>query len=636
MALLGPLVIFQVIRLVSAIVSNGRSSTYALKDRHTAPRDWVRVGPVPATHRVRLQIGLKQNGFEELERQLWEISDPFHARFGQHLTADQVHALIQPSDDTLITVIDWLGDHGIREEELEFSSARDWIIVPSLPISTAESLLQASYHVYRRGHQNLVRATEWSLPLHLHGLVDTVQPTNSFFQMRARDVVGEGSSCEPSLDGPCEPPASLNDVAEDLPEGLTVLEGVDLTNPPSDLTAQQACNASAVTAVCLRALYGTLRYKAQAAARNSMALCNYMGEFNNRSDIRQYLQVYRPEAANAADEFTTREVAGAVNQQSPATEFQLDYGQGREGNLDAQVMLGVGFPTPLVAYSTGGDPPPFNPDSAFPVNTNEPFLTWLEYVLAQRDLPSVISTSYADVEYTVPSSYARRVCQCFAQLGARGVSVIFGSGDWGVGKPKECHSSNGTPRFVAHFPDSCPYGTSVGATRGLAPAVVAYNDRNGFVSGGGFSEYFPRPSYQNGVVESYLSRLGGMHQGLYNAGGRAYPDVAAMGYSIVTIWNGTTKVVDGTSASAPIFAGIVALLNDALIAQGKPPLGFLNPWLYLVGFQGFTDVIQGSTRGCNTSGFPATTGWDVASGFGTPDVVVSKVEEPREPKLVQA
>jgi tripeptidyl-peptidase-1 len=86
----------------------------------------------------------------------------------------------------------------------------------------------------------------------------------------------------------------------------------------------------------------------------------------------------------------------------------------------------------------------------------------------------------------------------------------------------------------------------------------------------------------------------------------------------VTVWNGTTKVVDGTSASAPIFAAIVALLNDALLAQGKPTLGFLNPWLYSVGFKGFVDVTEGSTKGCGTSGFPAMTGWDAASGFGTP------------------
>lgn len=65
---------------------------------------------------------------------------------------------------------------------------------------------------------------------------------------------------------------------------------------------------------------------------------------------------------------------------------------------------------------------------------------------------------------------------------------------------------------------------------------------------------------------------------------------------------------------------MISLVNDALIAHGRPPLGFMNPWLYqLGGGKGFTDITQGSTTGCDTSGFPAQAGWDLASGFGTPD-----------------
>lgn len=73
------------------------------------------------------------------------------------------------------------------------------------------------------------------------------------------------------------------------------------------------------------------------------------------------------------------------------------------------------------------------PDAFTPTDTNEPFLTWPTAVLAQDELPQVISTSYGDIEYTVPLSYARRVCQGFAQLGAHGVTLIFGAGDLGVG-----------------------------------------------------------------------------------------------------------------------------------------------------------------------------------------------------------
>ncbi|KAA6413001.1 MAG: tripeptidyl peptidase [Lasallia pustulata] len=64
---------------------------------------WTRVGPAPADHRINLQIGLKQSQFDELERHLYEVSDPSHHRYGQHLTSAEVDELVKPSDDALCT-----------------------------------------------------------------------------------------------------------------------------------------------------------------------------------------------------------------------------------------------------------------------------------------------------------------------------------------------------------------------------------------------------------------------------------------------------------------------------------------------------------------------------------------------------
>lgn len=68
--------------------------------------------------------------------------------------------------------------------------------------------------------------------------------------------------------------------------------------------------------------------------------------------------------------------------------------------------------------------------------------------------------------------------------------------------------------------------------------------------------------------------------------------------------------IGGTSASSPTFAGFVALLNDARLRLGQPPLGFLNPLLYTKGVAGFNDITTGNAPGCGTEGFNATTGWD--------------------------
>ena len=62
-------------------------------------------------------------------------------------------------------------------------------------------------------------------------------------------------------------------------------------------------------------------------------------------------------------------------------------------------------------------------------------------------------------------------------------------------------------------------------------------------------------------------------------------------------------LISGTSASAPAFAGVVALLNDAMLAANKPPLGFLNPLLYGAGAAGMNDITVGNAPGCGTPGF---------------------------------
>ena len=96
---------------------------------------------------------------------------------------------------------------------------------------------------------------------------------------------------------------------------------------------------------------------------------------------------------------------------------------------------------------------------------------------------------------------------------------------------------------------------------------------------------------------------------------------------------GIATPLSGTSASAPTFAGIVALLNAAGIQAGKSPLGFLNPFLYSKGYEGLNDIVKGESQGCLVlysgqalllptvpyASWNATPGWDPVTGLGTPD-----------------
>jgi tripeptidyl-peptidase-1 len=104
--------------------------------------------------------------------------------------------------------------------------------------------------------------------------------------------------------------------------------------------------------------------------------------------------------------------------------------------------------------------------------------------------------------------------------------------------------------------------------------------------------------------------------------GRGYPDVSGLSSNYVIVANLLPiPGVAGTSCSTPVFAGVIALLNDIRLANGKKQLGFLNPLLYQMAQQypsTFTDIVKGSNPGCGTNGFPATPGWDPASGLGSP------------------
>jgi len=110
--------------------------------------------------------------------------------------------------------------------------------------------------------------------------------------------------------------------------------------------------------------------------------------------------------------------------------------------------------------------------------------------------------------------------------------------------------------------------------------------------------------------------------GQYNDSGnaRAYPDISANGAFFLVVMDSEFHLVFGTSASAPVVASMITLINDARITAGKKSIGFLNPTIYNPVHSGaFNDITCGSNPGCGTGGFNATRGWDPVTGVGTPN-----------------
>ncbi|KAJ7830752.1 family S53 protease [Mycena olivaceomarginata] len=238
------------------------------------------------------------------------------------------------------------------------------------------------------------------------------------------------------------------------------------------------------------------------------------------------------------------------------------------------------------------------------------FLDQINALINDTSRPTVLTTSYGFDEEDLTLPVAQGLCNAYAQLGALGTSILFASGDGGVGGNEfECTT------FVPTAPSTCPWVTSVGASQTILENFTKNNfsEIGAAFSSGGFSNYFEAPAYQKGAVDAYVANLDGTYSGLFNTTGRG-------GVNFEIIAGNSTFLVSGTSASSPVFASVIALLNDELIAAGKSPLGFLNPFLYSpAGRAALNEVTVGKNPGCGTPGFNATAGWDPVTGLGSPN-----------------
>lgn len=128
--------------LVSHLVfaAPAKDCSHTVKETVPHPKGWVKQGRPPADHVLQLRIGLPQPNFSVLEKHLYEISHPDHERYGAHLSKVEVEELIAPSPESIKSVDEWLALHGLSEEDLQRSPAKDWVNV-RVPVSVAEKML---------------------------------------------------------------------------------------------------------------------------------------------------------------------------------------------------------------------------------------------------------------------------------------------------------------------------------------------------------------------------------------------------------------------------------------------------------------------------------------------------------------
>ena len=312
----------------------------------------------------------------------------------------------------------------------------------------------------------------------------------------------------------------------------------------------------------------------------TIALIELGGGFST-SDLAQYFQSL---GLSPAPSVTAVGVAGGSNQPGGEADGEV--------MLDIEVAGAVAPGVSIVVY--------------FAPNTDQGFYEAISQ--AAHDTthkPNVMSISWGGPEDSWSSSSVDAMQSALEDAVALGVSVTVAAGDSG--------SSDGESDGAPHvdFPASSPYalgcgGTALVASGSVISSEVVWNDTASGegATGGGVSALFPLPAWQEGLAVP-AAPGGGTGRGVPDVSGDADP---MTGYRVRV--DGESEVIGGTSAVAPLWAGLIALCNQQLGA----PLGDAHAALYRIGERAFRDITQG-----NNGAYRAAVGWDACTGLGSPN-----------------
>ena len=262
------------------------------------------------------------------------------------------------------------------------------------------------------------------------------------------------------------------------------------------------------------------------------------------------------------------------------------------GNVDGEVMLDIEV--------AGAIAPKARIIVYFAPNTAQGFLDVINHAVHDSDHnPTVISMSWGAAEDPADPA-ANQINQILQDAASLGVTFCVASGDSG-----SRDNPNDPDHASVDFPASSPYslacgGTSLSVSGTKITEEVVWEDH----SGGGVSRIFDLPDYQkNAGVPPAINPAGPIRRGVPDVAGDADPQT---GYNILV--DGQRTTIGGTSAVAPLWAGLVARLNQSLGHSA----GFLNPLLYQ-NHGTFNDIVSGSNIDYN-----AGPGWDPCTGLGSP------------------
>lgn len=548
------------------------------EERPALQSTWEKIYRLGQDATLPVRIGLTQQNLHRANEFINDVAHPNSPNFGKHWTANEVVEMFKPRRESVDAVMQWLATEGIHPSRIKMTPSKSWLTFDAT-VREVEQMLKTEYHVYRHTATSGARhvaCEKYHVPEHLTEHIDIITPSVHFDQF-----LGQGrKNSQKEVSG--QAMEELRKRSADLAKRQLSTSGIlgsplDGSNPKQGHEVENAmmtldqCDTM-ITPGCLRALYNIPQGK-QASDNNTLGIVEYTPQAFLQSDLDMFFNEFMPKMKDSSPQVVLLDNA-IVQTQNKSFNFN------GESALDLEFAMALIYPQKATLFQVGdttqgasfnnfldgidGSYCDFEGGTSKDPNIDGQYAAAVD--CGKTSPTNVISTSYGSNEADLTPKYESRQCDEYMKLALQGVSVIYSSGDFGVaGNGGLCISENGTAftdgksgKFNPSFPGGCPWVTSVGATQILNGSSV--NDPESaceqvIFSGGGFSNVFTMPDYQQDAVQTYFDQHNPPYGAdRYNNSGtaRGFPDVSANGANYVTAVDGKFTLSYGTSGKSSL------------------------------------------------------------------------------------
>ncbi len=569
------------------------------------------VGPTAGASTVSIDVSLQPRDPAALDAFVQAVSAPGSPEFHHYLAAGQFGAVFGPTSSTIATTRAWLGTTGLQVGP----TTSDGLLIP---VSGTAAQVERAFDV---------PLNDARLPSGRIARYNTVAPlVPAAVSAQLQSVIGLSTVAQPhaqivpgprAVNGSTGSSGSSGSATSPRPTGATAHASGPVASCAGAIDQR---SQGAYTADQLASTYGFDSLYGAGKTGAGVTVAIYELEPYTLADIQEYASCYG--IALGAHQVSTVTVDGGAT--GP---------QSGEASLDIEDVLGLAPGATIDVYS--------GPNSNAAGVGNGPIDTYSAIV--NDDTARVISTSWGECEPLMATSPGEQSTETtlFAQAAVQGQSVVAAAGDSGS---SDCYypGVDGDTSLQVDDPADQPYVTGVGGTSllsaGTSPDETVWNDGPaGGAGGGGVSSDFTQPAWQSGTgVDAPDATAQCTVVGRPSC--REVPDVSASadpahGFIMYNDQPGAQCggwcSIGGTSAASPLWAALLTVVD-----QGQAhSLGFVNPSLYSCdsSLNDLHDVTAGTNDIFSSGDYPATGGYDVASGWGSPDApsVLTELTAPK-------